>query len=157
MSLLALLNGMGGTRVIVGVSGHNIPEQIAWIKKALEPVVADGTITGTGLWEVSLSLSGESSSGHAAKWETSDMMFSYPDLVDMKELGTAPLAPDMKPPDGIGGLDPRVHASVEVGRRNVELAAAAIGTKAKELLETLPENQRAYNLSSICPPYWWQI
>ena len=31
----------------------------------------------------------------------------------------------MKPPDGIGGLDPRKHASPEVGERNVDLAAEA--------------------------------
>ena len=42
------------------------------------------------------------------------------ELVDMNELGTGPLAPDMKPPDGIGGLDPRTHASALVGGRNVE-------------------------------------
>jgi hypothetical protein len=63
----------------------------------------------------------------------------------------------MKPPDGIGGLDPRIHASVEVGRRNVELAATAIGKKAKELLDTLPENQRTFNKSCLCPGEWWLI
>ena len=66
------------------------------------------------------------------------MMFLYPDLVDMAALGDGPLAPKMKPPDGIGGLDPREHASAEVGRRNVQLAAEAIGKKARELLEGLP-------------------
>jgi creatinine amidohydrolase/Fe(II)-dependent formamide hydrolase-like protein len=146
-----------GTRVIIGVSGHNISQQTAWINKALEPVVADGTITGIGLYEITLSQNEESNTDHAAKWETSNMMFLYPELVDMSALGTGPLAPDMKPPDGIGGLDPRIHASVELGRRNVELAAASIGRKAKELLEMLPENQRAFNLSAICPPYWWLI
>jgi hypothetical protein len=30
------------------------------------------------------------------------MMFFYPDLVDLSALGDGPLAPDMKPPDGIG-------------------------------------------------------
>ena len=85
------------------------------------------------------------------------MMFFYPDLVDMSELGTDPLAPDMAPPDGIGGLDPREHASAEAGRRNVELAAEAIGEKAGQLLESLPEDERAFNLEAISPEYWWQI
>jgi len=155
-----------GVRVIIGVSGHNVPQQIAWINKAMETVTADGTVTGVGLYEVTLSRSGsdaqakefgESNTDHAAKWETSNMMFLYPELVDMSELGTGPLAPDMKPPDGISGLDPRKHASAEVGRRNVELAAAAIGRKAKELLESLPESQREFNLPAICPPHWWLI
>jgi len=155
----ALFNGIKqtGARVIVGVSGHNIKQQIALINKALEPVVADGTLTGIGLWEVSLSMGEESSSDHAAKWETSNMMYLYPELVDMSALGTEPLAPDMNPPDGIGGLDPRIHASVEVGKRNIELCAASIGRKAKELLQTLPENQRTFNKSCICPEQWWLI
>jgi creatinine amidohydrolase len=157
--LTALFNGIKamGTRVIIGVSGHNIQQQIAWIKKAMEPVIADGTITGAGLWEITLSQGPESDSDHAAKWETSNMMYLYPDLVDMKELGTGPLAPNMEPPDGIGGLDPRVHSSTEVGKRNIELAATAIGRKAKELLETLPEDKRTFNLKAFCPPNWWQI
>ena len=112
---------------------------------------------GTGLWEMSLSLGEESDSDHAAKWETSNMMFFYPDLVDLSALGDGPLAPDMQPPDGIGGLDPRVHASAEVGRRNAELAAEAIGKKARALLESLPEGQRSFGLAAISPEYWWQI
>jgi len=146
-----------GFRVIIGVSGHNVPEQIKMINEALEPVVADGTAAGIGLWEVTLSECEDSNTDHAAKWETSNMMFFYPDLVDMSELGADPLAPDMKPPDGIGGLDPRKHASTEIGKRNAELAAKAIGEKAKELLESLPEDQRSFNLASISPEYWWLI
>jgi len=146
-----------GFRVIIGVSGHNVRQQIEMIDKALEPVVADGTIAGIGLWEISLSRGAESNTDHAAKWETSDMMFFYPDLVDMSELGTGPLAPKMKPPDGIGGLDPREHASPQVGQRNVDLAAEAIGKKAKELLESLPEDQRSFRLKAVVPGQWWMI
>jgi hypothetical protein len=85
------------------------------------------------------------------------MMFFYPGLVDLTQLGTGPLAPKMQPPDGIGGLDPREHASAMVGRRNVELAAAAIGRKAKELLALLPEDQRAFRLPSVSPEHWWMV
>jgi len=146
-----------GFRVILGVSGHNVKGQIDMIDKALAPVVADGTAVGAGLWEITLSRSNESNTDHAAKWETSNMMFFYPDLVDMSALGDGPLAPDMKPPDGIGGLDPRKHASAEIGRRNVELASQAIGKKARELLESLPEDQRFFKLPAISPGHWWMI
>ncbi|MHC4120716.1 MAG: creatininase family protein [Planctomycetota bacterium] len=146
-----------GFRVIIGVSGHNVKQQIEMIDKALEPVTADGTVAGIGLWEISLSRGPESNTDHAAKWETSDMMFFYPDLVDMTELGTGPLAPKMKPPDGIGGLDPREHASPQVGQRNVDLAAEAIGKKAKEFLESLPEDERSFRLEAIVPGKWWMI
>jgi len=63
----------------------------------------------------------------------------------------------MKPPDGIGGLDPRKHASTKVGEKNVDLAAEAIGNKAKELLESLPEEQRSFKLKSVSPGHWWMI
>jgi hypothetical protein len=143
--------------VILGVSGHNVREQIEMVEKALAPVIADGTVVGMGLWEITLSEGPESDTDHAAKWETSDMMYFYPNLVDLSALGTGPLAPNMKPPDGIGGLDPRKHASVRVGERNVELATEAIGRKARELLNSLPEDQRAFRLKAVRPEHWWMI
>ncbi len=146
-----------GVRVILGVSGHNVQGQIDMIDKALAPVIADKTVAGMGLWEITLSRGPDSNTDHAAKWETSNMMFLYPNLVDMSTLGDGPLAPNMKPPDGIGGQDPRKYASAEVGRRNVELASQAIGKKAKELLESLPEDQRSFNLPAIRPGDWWMI
>jgi creatinine amidohydrolase len=146
-----------GYRVIIGVSGHNIQEQIDMINKALEPVTADGSVAGIGLWEISLSQGPDSNSDHAAKWETSNMMFFYPGCVDISELGTGPLAPNMKPPDGIGGLDPREHASTEVGEKNVDLAAEAIGKKARELLESLPKDKRSFRLEAVSPEHWWMI
>jgi creatinine amidohydrolase len=146
-----------GYRVIIGVSGHNVRGQIDMINKALEPVTADGKAAGIGLWEITLSRGPESASDHAAKWETSNMMFFYPHLVDMSELGDGPINLDMKPPSGIGGLDPRKHASAEVGRRNVELAAEAIGRKAQELLASLPDDQRSFNIEAVSPGNWWLI
>jgi hypothetical protein len=84
-------------------------------------------------------------------------MHFYPEFVDLTELGTGPFDPERKPTEGIGGLAPREHASAEVGRRNVELAAEAIGHKARELLESLPEDQRGFNLDSIRPGNWWMV
>ncbi len=146
-----------GYRVIIGVSGHNVQSQISMVNDALVPVIADGTVAGVGLWEMSLSQCDESSSDHEDKWETSNMMFFYPSRVDMSELPDGPMNLDMKPPHGIGGLDPREHASADVGRRNVELASAAIGKKAHELLESLPEDQRGFNIEAIAPGPWWLV
>ena len=146
-----------GFRVILGVSGHNIRDQIDMINKALAPVIADGTVAGIGIWEVTLSRGAESGTDHAAKWETSNMMLFYPDLVDLAEFGNGSLNLDMKPPSGIGGLDPRKHASAKVGQRNVELAADALGKKARELLLSLPEKQRSFNLKSLSPEHWWMV
>jgi len=49
-----------GYRVIIGVSGHNVKQQIEMIDEALEPVVADGAVAGMGLWEITLSRGPES-------------------------------------------------------------------------------------------------
>ena len=57
----------------------------------------------------------------------------------------------------IGSLDPRVHAFADVGRRNIELAAEAIGMKAKQLLESLPSEQLSLNLLGISPEHRWMI
>ncbi|MBM3498232.1 MAG: creatininase family protein [Armatimonadetes bacterium] len=146
-----------GFRVIIGVSGHNIREQIDMIEAGLAPAIEEGGVCGVGLWEMTLSQGPESDSDHAAKWETSNMLFFYPDLVEMQALGDGPLAPNMQAPDGIGGLDPRVHASAEVGRRNAELCAEAIGRKAQELLASLPEDQRGFGQEKISPERWWLI
>lgn len=146
-----------GARVIIGVSGHNIPQQITAINRALESVTADGTVAGVGVWEFDLAASDECSSDHAAKWETSDMMHLYPQCVDLSQLGDGPLAPDMKPPDGIGGLDPRTHASAKVGERKAQLAAQALGKKAKELLASLPQEHRAFRLPALTPDKWWMV
>lgn len=146
-----------GFRVIIGVSGHNMDEQIEMIEKALEPVTADQTVKGTGLWETTLSKCEASNTDHAAKWETSNMMFFYPELVDMTLLGDAPITFDMKPPHGMIGLDPRIHASASVGERNCELCAEAIGKKAQELLNSLPEDQRNFRTQGIYPDNWWFI
>lgn len=146
-----------GVRVILGVSGHNVQGQLDMINAALAPVIASGEIVGEGIWEMSWSRCAESDSDHAAKWETSNMMFFYPQLVSLSELGNGPLVFDMKPPHGIGGLDPRTHASAKVGKRNAELAAEGIGRRAHELLTSLPEDKRAFNLPAISPECWWCV
>jgi len=40
---------------------------------------------------------------------------------------------------------------------HVDLAAEAIGNKAKELLESLPQDQRSFRLKSVSPEHWWMI
>lgn len=146
-----------GFRVLIGVTGHNIQEQVDLIDAGLEPALADGTVAGWAGHEITLSKSEESRSDHAAKWETSNMMFFYPDRVDISELGEGEINLDMKPPSGIGGLDPREHASPRVGERNVELASQAIGRKARELLDSLPEDQRGFSIEGISPEHWWMV
>ncbi|MCL2512614.1 MAG: creatininase family protein [Oscillospiraceae bacterium] len=146
-----------GYRVIIAISGHDIQEQVDMMSAALAPVTADGTVRGYAGLEHSLSKCADSDADHAAKWETSNMMFFYPDLVDMDTLGPEPINLKMEPPDGIGGLDPREHASAAVGERNCFLSADSIGKKAAELLNSLPPEQRGFNIEKIVPGKWWQL
>lgn len=147
-----------GFRVIIGVSGHNIKEQILMIEHAVAKVSADGTVAGAGMWEVTLANSKEEAgTDHAAKWETSDMMYFYPDCVDLSTLGDREIVFNMKPPEGIGGADPRKHASPAVGERKATLCSAAIGAKARELLESLPPEHRVFGKAAIAPEHWWHV
>jgi creatinine amidohydrolase len=144
-----------GFRVIMGVSGHDVKVQLAMITEALEPVTADGEVAGIALHEAGWhSADQETSTDHAAKWETADMMYLYPELVDMGTLGEGEIDLEGKPPWGITGLDPREHASVEEGRRNVERAADAIGKKAQELLGSLPPEKRGFSRESLVFNAW---
>jgi hypothetical protein len=58
-------------------------------------------------------------SDHAAKWETSILWYLYPELVDIyrlpKDTGV--------PLEGVGGDDPRLHASRELGKTAVQAIA----------------------------------
>jgi creatinine amidohydrolase len=149
-----------GFRVIIGVSGHNVQSQISMVETGLDGVRDGKTLAGMGMWEITLCEGNEDvGTDHAAKWETSNMMFFYPDRVDMSELPdeSVKMNLDMKPPYGIGGLDPRVHASAEAGEKNCEITADAIGIKAHELLESLPEDQRGFNCDEIIPGNWWMV
>lgn len=146
-----------GFRVIMAVSGHNTNEQIELVERALELVKTDGTLAGMGLWEVTLVNSNQVGTDHAAKWETSDMLFFYPELVSLSALGDEEISNDKSPRDGIYGLDPRQHASAEVGGRKARLTADAIGKKAHELLFSLPPEHRAFNQPFFDADNWWQI
>lgn len=72
---------------------------------------------------------------HAAKYETSSMLYLHPETVDMSQLSGPPtddvggpgerinwMGDEYKdhPCYGIVGIDPRAHASAEVGRQNTE-------------------------------------
>lgn len=152
-----------GFRVILGVSGHNVQAMIDMIDQALVPVVADGTCAGEGLWEMSLCRGPEADSDHAAKWETSHMMFFHGDRVDLVALGDGPISrrtyesQEGEPQSGIGGLDPRTHASAEVGRRCAQLASSSIGERARQLLASLPPEHRAFACPAITPRHWWYV
>lgn len=67
---------------------------------------------------------------HAGESETSAMMYFRPDLVHMELLPED--LQDFAP--GMGGLDPRVHASPEMARQRVDFLVAHVGRLVEEAL-----------------------
>jgi creatinine amidohydrolase len=68
---------------------------------------------------------------HAAKWETSYLWYLRPDCVDMGVyLGRDPEEKLV----GVGGIDPRKEATIEVGRKGCRLIVDGMVRKAKELI-----------------------
>jgi creatinine amidohydrolase len=70
---------------------------------------------------------------HAAVWETSYLWYLRPDCVDMSVY----LGRENKPLIGVVGDDPRAEASVERGRKGVDLIVEGMAAKAAELIEAV--------------------
>ncbi len=67
---------------------------------------------------------------HAAHWETSYLWYLRPDCVDLSVYRGR----EHEPLVGVGGRDPRIHASVELGRRAVRLIVRGMVLKARQLI-----------------------
>lgn len=68
---------------------------------------------------------------HAAKWETSYLWYLRPDCVDMSVF----LGREDEPLIGVGGIDPRKEAGVEIGRTACERIVEGMVRKAGDLVE----------------------
>ena len=73
---------------------------------------------------------------HAARWETSFLSYLRPDCVDMSVY----LHRQEEPLVGILGEDPRNSASIQLGRKAVEIIVEGMVAKAKELMKTKVEH-----------------
>ena len=134
----------GGWKVIVGVTGHDVAEQRDAMQRAIEQATADTDATGFALMEGELHEVDEGipiGMDHAGAWETSCMMYAYPDKVDLDTLRERKLSDTenmkMSGPEGIGGKNPLKYASVELGRKIIERMGDLIGAKARQALEGL--------------------
>ena len=67
---------------------------------------------------------------HAAKWETSYLWYLRPDCVDMSIF----LGREEESLIGVGGINPRQEASIEVGRKACDLIVEGMVRKAGELI-----------------------
>lgn len=124
-----------GFKVIVGVAGHDVPEELAPLQKAAQAVTVEGSTYGAATYEF---MPGDPWSDHAAAYETSLMMVFKPDLVSMSRIKDEDLSTqEGQAKAGIHGRDPRRHASREAGEREAARLAEGLGKLAEERLRKL--------------------
>lgn len=127
-----------GFKVVIGVTGHDVKEQVASLQKAVDAIRADGRATGFAMAEGDLYDQPEDQMDHAAHWETSILMHLHPELVEMDLIQSEVLTTEAgAQAAGIWGRDPRTDASRELGEKIVNRIADNIGRKARELLADL--------------------
>ena len=136
-----------GWKMIVGVTGHDVKEQVEMFERAL--CAARGGFgkfrpdaKGFALFEGGLHTPDENlpyAMDHAGAWETSCMMYAYPESVDLEELRKRGLCTQedlkMSGPEGIGGKNPLRYASAELGQKILERMGDLVGRKAQESLK----------------------
>ena len=130
-----------GWKVIVGVTGHDVDPQRDAMQRAIDAATKGTASTGFAMKEGELH---EKSNeipfhmDHAAAWETSCMMYAYPDKVDLDTLRERTLSSDedfqMSGPEGMGGKNPLKYASADLGKKIIERMGDLIGRKAKGML-----------------------
>jgi len=77
-----------GFKVVIGVTGHDVQEQIESLQKAVEAISAEGRAAGFAMMEGWLYDFPGDKMDHAAHWETSILMHLRPDLVQMARSRT---------------------------------------------------------------------
>ncbi|MEW6751374.1 MAG: creatininase family protein [Candidatus Latescibacterota bacterium] len=127
-----------GFKVVIGVTGHDVKEQVASLQKAVDAIAVDGRAAGLAAMEGDLyDLPGDQMD-HAAHWETSILMQLRPELVEMERIEGEDLSTrEGSEAAGIYGRDPRTDASRELGERIVNRIADNLGRKARELLASV--------------------
>jgi creatinine amidohydrolase len=136
----AIFQGLvvAGFKVVIGVTGHDIDEQLQSLQKAADSISGDGKTVGFAMKEGDLyDLEGDKMD-HAGYWETSMMMVLHPELVDLDQIKNEDLSTEAgHRKAGILGRDPRTDATVELGELFINRIADNIGRKAEAFLAGL--------------------
>ncbi|MFQ6040614.1 MAG: creatininase family protein [Candidatus Poribacteria bacterium] len=127
-----------GFKVIIAVTGHYGVEQVLHIKKSALEVMYRSGLSIYALPEYEVAADEGYRGDHAAKWETSLTQALFPNLVDMSEA-----EPEGQPLDGVGGEDPRIHASAELGERTANLIVERLVAVADRLLKGASQRERS--------------
>jgi len=128
--LLAVLEGLekNGFKAAVLVTGHTPAGQVKLMYEAANAYNKRGKMLVVGTKDNAFANKWGYTSDHAAKWETSLLWHFYPELVDITRL---PKDVSIRA-EGVGGMDPRIHASPALGEeaaRRISKELASLGKK----------------------------
>ena len=127
-----------GFKVVIGVTGHDVDEQLASLQKAADSINSSGKSVGFAMKEGDLYDLDDEKMDHAGYWETSILMILRPELIDLERIKHENLTTMAgRNEAGILGRDPRTDASRELGEKFISRMAENIGRKAEELLAGL--------------------
>ena len=120
-----------GMKAVCLLAGH-YPLRI-WADPAIKRFHRVRRFAGTRAWcanEPGYANSPRAGGDHAGHWETSYLWYLRPDCVDLSVYRGR----ENEPLVGVGGRDPRVHASIELGRRATKLIVRGMVAKARQLV-----------------------
>ena len=115
-----------GFRAIIILTGHYGAAQQIVVRETAVRMSRALAIPVLGTPEYWLAIDEGYTGDHAAWGETSLMMHLYPETVDLSRLGDPPHR-------GVGGRDPKAHASAEDGRRITDTIVSRLATLARKM------------------------
>lgn len=117
-----------GFQAAILITGHTPNQQRRLMRETADSYGGSMKVYGTDDMEWADDIG--FTSDHAAKWETSLLWYLRPELVDIYRL-PKDTAENL---EGVGGDDPRIHASRELGKKAASAISRDLAAKAKELL-----------------------
>jgi len=119
-----------GFKVIIALTGHYGFKQYYALKKIALSFMYKSNLIIAALPEFEVVYDKGYHGDHAAKWETSILWALRPELVDMNRLSQ-----NLEEPlEGVGGEDPRIHASQHLGAEIVNCMVDRLAELALRLL-----------------------
>ncbi len=142
-----------GFRIIILLTGHYPEAQIQQVKKAARTISKKhADCFALGIAEQCLVPDLGYFGDHAAKWETSMMLAMNPDFVDLERLPSGLSYPERTIRHGVWGIDPKEHASKEIGEKVLneivkKLSQAVLKVKETHSIEPFQEIYANFTLA----------
>jgi len=134
-----------GFKVVIAITGHYGIEQFYTLKKAACEFMHKSSLIIAPMPEYEVAYEKGYRGDHAAKWETSILWALRPELVDMSRLSENV----DEPLEGVGGEDPRVHASKQLGEEVVNHIVKRLSEVALRLLNGTSHLDRSRLIRSL--------